>query len=81
MNVDAASNFLVGSILFGLGFVVLAITVVTINNIVAKYWKPVRVFTTDSWTLFGHERPYFVTEEEYRKISPSLEENKPTDKK
>lgn len=81
MDIESASNFLVGSILFGLGFVILAIAVVTINNIIAKYWKPVRVFTSDSWTLFGHERTYFMSDEEYKKISPHLEDVKPNDKK
>jgi hypothetical protein len=42
MDIDTASNFLVGSILFGLGLTVLTIAIVVINNIFSKYWKPVK---------------------------------------
>jgi hypothetical protein len=53
MDMDQAAVFLAGSILTALGFVVVAIAVVAINNIVARYWQPVRVFTEDSWHSVG----------------------------
>lgn len=45
MDIDQASTFFVGSILVMLGFIVVAAGVVVINNLFAKYWKPV------NWTL------------------------------
>jgi hypothetical protein len=53
MNVENAANILAGSILTGLAFVAMVITAVVINNIIAKYWKPVKLFTPDSWKAFN----------------------------
>jgi len=72
MDVDVASEILAGSILTGLAFVVFVITIVVINNIIHKYWKPVRIFTADSWHFNPPIR--YASEEELRKIAPTLEE-------
>lgn len=53
MDVDSAATFLSCAILFGAGFAVVGITIIFINNIVHKYWKPVRIFTADSWAPFS----------------------------
>ncbi len=50
---DQAATFLVGSILSMLGIVVVVIGVVVINNIIHKYWKPIKIFTPDSWSAFN----------------------------
>jgi hypothetical protein len=50
---DQAAVFLAGSILTALGFIVFVIAVVIINNILHKYWKPVSLFTPDSWKGFN----------------------------
>jgi len=71
MDVDVAAEILAGSILTGLAFVVFVITVVVINNIIHKYWKPVSIFTSDSWNFNPPAR--FV--EEPAKVAPSLEES------
>jgi hypothetical protein len=42
MDMDQASVFLAGSILTCLGFIVIAIAVLVVNNLLAKYWKPVK---------------------------------------
>jgi hypothetical protein len=39
MDIDQAAVFLAGSILTALGFVVIVIAAVVINNIIYKYWK------------------------------------------
>ena len=62
MDMDQAAVFLAGSILTALGFIVVVAAVVVINNILHKYWKPVRIFTSDSWMLNAPTR--YVTEEE-----------------
>jgi len=72
MDVDVAAEILAGSILTGLAFVVFVITVVIINNIIHKYWKPVKIFTADSWNFNPPAR--FVEEQE--KITPSIDATK-----
>jgi hypothetical protein len=57
MNLDQAAIFLTGSILTMLGFIVIAIGIVVINNILHKYWKPVKFFYYDSYP------PRFIEEE------------------
>jgi hypothetical protein len=52
MDMDSAAYFVSGSILVMLGFVVIAMGVVAINNIFAAYWQPVKLFTPDSWKGF-----------------------------
>jgi hypothetical protein len=52
MDIDQSATFLAGSILTALGFVVIIIAVIFVNNILHKYWKPVRMFTPDSWKGF-----------------------------
>ena len=54
MDMDQASVFLAGSILTCLGFVVIAIAVLVINNLCAKYWKPVK------WIKFEEVPPRFM---------------------
>ena len=43
MDRDQASVFLAGSILTCLGFVVITIAILTVNNLIAKFWKPVKI--------------------------------------
>jgi hypothetical protein len=61
MDMDQAAVFLGGSILTMLGFIVVIIGVVAINNIIARFWKPVRIFTPDSWTAINP--PQFINQE------------------
>jgi hypothetical protein len=51
MDMDQAAVFLAGSVLIMMGFVVIVIGVVAINNVIHRYWKPVRIFTADSWSV------------------------------
>ena len=74
MDVVVASHILAGSILTGLSFVIFVITVVVINNILHKYWKPVRIFTPDSWVFNPPQR--FAHEDELARIAPHLDEKK-----
>jgi hypothetical protein len=57
MNLDQAAIFLTGSILTMLGFIVIVIGIVVINNILHKYWKPVKFLYYDSYP------PRFIDEE------------------
>lgn len=71
MDMDQAAVFLAGSILFGLGIICLGITILVLNNIFHKYWKPVRWSILPSWA----EHPQrFATDDELQRISPTLTE-------
>lgn len=76
MNVDQAAVFLAGSVLIILAFVFIVAGLCVINNLIHKYWKPVRVFTVDSFTLLGTN-----TNSKYLTPEQSDEANKPKDKK
>ena len=53
MVMDQAAVWLAGSILTTLGFVVIIVGIIVVNNILHKYWKPVKIFTPDSWKGFN----------------------------
>jgi len=57
MNLEQAAIFLTGSILTMLGFIVIVIGIVVINNILHKYWQPVIFFHYDETPM-----PRFVDE-------------------
>ena len=44
MDMDQAAVFLAGSVLTMMGFVVIIVGIVIVNNILHKYWKPVTFF-------------------------------------
>ena len=44
-NALMAANFLSGTILVCLSILAIAGTILILNNIFVKYWKPIRVFT------------------------------------
>jgi hypothetical protein len=73
MDVSSASNFLSASILIGCGISIIGIAMVFLNNLVSKYWKPVRIFTPDSWKGFFPPDRYHYNEETAR-IPPTLDE-------
>ena len=68
---DQSAVFLAGSILTALGFIAIIAGIVAVNNIIAKFWKPVRIFTHDSWNFNPPSR--YATEEELARISPHME--------
>jgi hypothetical protein len=77
MDMDQAAVWLAGSILTMLGFIVVIGGMVVINNILHRYWKPVRIFTADSWS--GINPPArFAHEQEIEKIAPKLDKEDKT---
>jgi hypothetical protein len=66
MNVENAAVFLANSILVGAGFCIVFIVVIFINNLLHKYWKPVRIFSADSWHINPPQR--FATDDEIQKM-------------
>lgn len=65
MNMDQAAVWLAGSILTMLGLITVTAGVIAINNLLHKYWKPVRIFTADSWHI---NPPRYATESELKDI-------------
>ena len=74
MDMDQAAVFLAGSILTMMGFIVIVIGFVVANNIINKYWKPVRIFTLDSWNMNPPGR--FIQEHDPQMVreEPKVEE-------
>jgi hypothetical protein len=70
MDIDNAASMLAGSILTVLALIIVVVGIVVINNILNKYWKPVKIFTADSWNMNPPQR--FVTDEEVKKTEPKL---------
>jgi len=73
MDMDQAAVWLAGSILTMLGMIVVVAGIIAINNLLHKYWKPVRIFSEDSWHFNPPRR--FVHESELERLTPHLEEN------
>ena len=66
MDIDQAAVFLAGSILTGLGFIIIVITAVVINNIIHKYWK------SFGWNFF----PAYVHKDEIVMEEPKMDNKK-----
>jgi hypothetical protein len=54
MDMNQAAVWLAGSILTMLGFIVVVAGIIAINNLLHKYWKPVKLFT------FAEYPPQFI---------------------
>jgi hypothetical protein len=75
MDMDQAAVFLAGSILTALGFIVIIAAVVVVNNLLHNYWKPVRIFTADSWNAMNPPHR-FASQEELDRVAPELSKDK-----
>jgi hypothetical protein len=73
MDMMQAAVFLAGSILTVLGFVVVVIGIVVVNNILHKYWKPITILRFEQYP------PVFV--DETRRQEPDLNNVTEKDKK
>lgn len=72
MDMDQAAVFLAGSVLTMMGFIVLVIGIVVINNIIHKYWKPLG---WSLWPSYLNPAPTrFASQEELDRIAPHLDE-------
>ena len=72
MDMDQAAVFLAGSVLTALGFIVVVIGLVVINNIIARHWRPIRIFTEDSWKVLGGPARFAEPHEVEKSQEPSL---------
>jgi hypothetical protein len=76
MDMDQAAVFLAGSILTALGFVAVVIGLVVINNIIARFWRPIRIFTEDSWKGIGGNARFAEPHEVEKSQEPELVKKK-----
>lgn len=61
MDIESCAIFFVGSMLLMLGVITIVAGIVVINNVLHRYWKPVSIFTPDSWRgFFPPPHPPFV---------------------
>jgi len=65
MTVESAATFFVASILIGFGVIIIAIIILTLNNLFSMFWKPIK------WNLYV---PFIPTEEP--KFEPTSNEVK-----
>ena len=54
MTIESAATFFVASILIGFGVIVIAVILLTLNNLFSMFWKPIK------WNLYV---PFIPTEE------------------
>lgn len=51
MELDGYVTFLVGSLLISLGLIILALTAIFLNQVLYRYWKPVKIFSMEPWNM------------------------------
>jgi hypothetical protein len=74
MIAEQMANWLIGSILFALGSVVLVFGLVLINNLLHKYWKPVTIVMFRNESVYPKMR--YSTSEDFDYKEPKLEQEK-----
>jgi len=74
MDIQSAINFVVGSILFSVGFLVIGALIIALNNMFSKYWKPVKwnIYHPQDYTVIDHD----TIEELKQTLSKQKEERK-----
>jgi len=75
MDVDNAAYFLASTILFAVGMIILCLALILLNNIFARFWKPVKLTMLEP--IFNHEGR-FVQES---KVEPTVEVKNPANMK
>jgi len=83
MDIESAAIWMAGTVLVTLGIIAMVVGAVIINNILHRYWKPVTIFTTESFSLFGGRASYqwvenhpevkALKEKEQERIAPTLD--------
>lgn len=53
MNIEQSAVILVGTLLTSLSFLIVIVTAIAINRLLYKFWKPISLFTPESWKGFN----------------------------
>ena len=64
MEIQSTINFLVGSILFSLGVVVISCMIVAVNNLFSRFWKPIK------WQLYQPVEYRFIDPDSMEQVIP-----------
>lgn len=74
MSINQASAFLAGSLLTMVGFIIVVIGIVVVNNIIHKYWKPLGWFAPWAAIFNAHSEPkrFVETQEIDKAKEPKL---------
>ena len=54
MTIESAATFFVATILIGFGVIVIAVILLTLNNLFSRFWKPIK------WNVY---MPFILTED------------------
>ena len=74
MIAEQMANWLIGSILFALGSIVLVFGLILINNLLHKYWKPVTIVLFRNESLYPKIRYSSPEDTEFKE--PKFEQEK-----
>jgi hypothetical protein len=74
MIAEQMANWLVGSILFALGSIVLVFGLILINNLLHKYWKPVTIVMWRNESVYPKIRYSIPEDTEFKE--PKFEQEK-----
>jgi hypothetical protein len=69
MEIQSTISFLVGSILFSFGVVVISCMIVAVNNIFSKFWKPIK------WQLYQPVEYRFIDPDTMEQVLPNKNAN------
>jgi hypothetical protein len=64
--------FLAASILFMLAVIFIVAGILIINNLLYKYWKPIKIWSEDSWQFTPN--PKFVEDNEQSKKAKEVKQ-------
>ncbi len=70
MEMNQAAVFLAASILLSLGFIIIIAGVIVVNNLIHKFWKPVRFWTPESWS--GNPPIRYASSDEIKKVAEKI---------
>jgi hypothetical protein len=65
MEIQSTINFLIGSLLFSVGVIIISCMVVAVNNIFSRFWKPVK------WSLMQPIEYRFIDPETMDQVLPN----------
>ena len=80
MELESYVTFLVGSLLISLGMIIIMLTLVFLNQVLYKFWKPVKIFSMEPWNLRFADPQDLVDHKKAMdsepKVEPSLKHKK-----
>ena len=76
MGVVDAANFVSSALLISLGVIIVVATILIINNLFNRYWRPVKVFTYIAAKISAEDAAA-MEENRVDRVDPRMEPKKP----